>query len=268
MMGAARLLTTLLSVLAVTATVTACGGDSAGPAGTGADDSPGIASDNGGGGGGEQGGGGGGDSGGGQGGRGGQGSGDGGGHGGGGQGGGQGGGGQGGGGQGGGGGGGEQGGGTEPTADNQVLVGPTLLRRPPPVQFQTVALGRTRTLAISVSNLGTARKITAVSIDGDMNDFRLDLGSCSIGSEIAAGDSCTLRVTFAPTEEGVRSAELGIGVEPGRPAGRSLEGNGSPRPAPAAKQTDPGRQPAGSDTGASDSGSATDTGTTAGDVAP
>jgi hypothetical protein len=186
MMGAARLLTTLLSVLAVTATVTACGGDSAGPAGTGADDSPGIASDNGGGGG-EQGGGGGGDSGGGQGGRGGQGSGDGGG--------------QGGGGQGGGGGGGEQGGGTEPTADNQVLVGPALLQRPPPVQFQTVALGRTRTLAISVSNLGTARKITAVSIDGDKNDFRLDVGSCSIGSEIAAGDSCTLRVTFAPTQE-------------------------------------------------------------------
>jgi hypothetical protein len=259
MTGAARLLTTLLSVLAVTTTVTACGGDSAGPAGTGADDSPGIASDNGGGGGGERGGGGGGDSGGGQGGRGGQGSGDGGG---------QGGGGQGGGGQGGGGAGGEQGGGTEPTADNQVLVGPALLRRPPPVQFQTVALGRTRTLAISVSNLGTARKITAVSIDGDMNDFRLDLGSCSIGSEIAAGDSCTLRVTFAPTEEGVRSAELGIGVQPGRPAGRSLEGNGSPRPAPAATQTDPGRQPAGSDTGASDSGSATDTGTTAGDVAP
>jgi hypothetical protein len=249
MTGAVRLLTTLLSVLAVTATVTACGGDSAGPAGTGADDSPGIASDNGGGGGEEQGGGGGG-----QGGRGGQGSGDGGG--------------QGGGGQGGGGGGGEQGGGAEPTADNQVLVGPALLQRPPPVQFQTVALGRTRTLAILVSNLGTARKITAVSIDGDMNDFRLDLGSCSIGSEIAAGDSCTLRVTFAPTEEGVRSAELGIGVEPGRPAGRSLEGNGSPRPAPAATETDPGRQPAGSDTGASDSGSATDTGTTAGDVAP
>jgi hypothetical protein len=253
MTAAARLLATLLSVLAVTAAVTACGGDSGSSAGAGADDSSEVAANDSGGsggqqgGGGEQGGGGGGQHGGGGGGQ------------------------QGGGGaQGGGSGGGgeEQGGGTEPAADNQVVLGPQLLTSSPPVRFQAVALGGTRTLAISVKNLGTARKITAVSIDGDKNDFRLDVGSCSIGSEIAAGDSCTRRVTFAPTQEGLRTAQLGIDVEPGSSGGRSLEGTGSPRAAPADADTGPRREPARSDTGESDSGPATNPGTTTGEVEP
>jgi len=87
------------------------------------------------------------------------------------------------------------------------------------------------------------QKIAAVSIVGDGADsFRLDLGTCTIAAKIGSPPegACALRVTFRPAVEGVHQAELQIKTESGGRGGTQLRGVGGvaqtspqdPRPGP------------------------------------
>ena len=135
----------------------------------------------------------------------------------------------------------------EPTANNQVLLGAQFFGEQP-ARFGVVAIGESKTIGFDVKAFGETRSIVGISVTGDAaGDFRLEPGTCAPGTEITRGTSCTLRVTFTPTVEGVREAALRIDVAPGVPGGRSLEGGAPPpqttttSPPPATQtQTAPG----------------------------
>lgn len=120
----------------------------------------------------------------------------------------------------------------QPEANNQVYLGAAFFGEQP-AQFGAVALGESRKLGFSVTSLSATRTIQDVSIGGDNpGDFTLDPGTCTIGAVVGEGASCTLSITFAPTEEGVRKAALDFEIEPGVSGGRSLEGGGGSMPPP------------------------------------
>jgi len=120
----------------------------------------------------------------------------------------------------------------EPVANNQVLLGAAFFGEQP-AQFGAVALGGSRTLGFSVRSLAATRTIQDVSIGGDHpSDFTLDPGSCTTGTVVGEGATCSLSITFAPTAEGIRKAALDIEIDPGVSGGRSLEGSGGSAPPP------------------------------------
>jgi hypothetical protein len=116
----------------------------------------------------------------------------------------------------------------EPTANNEVLLGAQFFGEQP-ARFGVVAIGDSKTIGFDVKAFGETRSIVGISVTGDAAaDFRLEPGTCTSGTAIARGTSCTLRVTFTPTVEGLREAALRIDVEPGVAGGRSLEGGAPP----------------------------------------
>jgi len=118
----------------------------------------------------------------------------------------------------------------EPVANNDVLLGAQFFGEQP-ARFGDVALGATRKLGFTIKSLGVARRLQGVALAGDhAADFKLALGSCTIGAEIQLGGSCALTITFSPTADGVRKASLRIEIDPGVSGGRSLEGNGGSAP--------------------------------------
>lgn len=126
----------------------------------------------------------------------------------------------------------------EPTTNNEVLLGAQFFGEQP-ARFGVVAVGDTRTIAFDVKAFGEARRIVGVSLAGDAAaEFRLDPGTCTVGAEVSRGESCTLRVTFAPAVDGIRQAALRIEIEPGVSGGRSLQGGGA-APTSAATQSRP-----------------------------
>ncbi|MDP1848734.1 MAG: hypothetical protein Q8K79_13150 [Solirubrobacteraceae bacterium] len=134
----------------------------------------------------------------------------------------------------------------EPTANNQVLLGAQFFGEQP-ARFGVVAIGDSKTVGFDVKAFGDTRRIVGVSVTGDAaGDFRPDPGTCAPGTEIVRGTTCTLRVTFTPTVEGVREAALRIDVEPGVSGGRSLEG-GAPPPQTTTTATQTQTAPAGAE---------------------
>jgi hypothetical protein len=120
----------------------------------------------------------------------------------------------------------------QPEANNQVYLGAAFFGEQP-AQFGAVALGESRTLGFAVTSLSYTRTIQSVSIGGDHpGDFSLDPGSCTTGTVVGEGASCTLSITFTPTADGVRKAALDIEIDPGVSGGRSLEGGGGSEPPP------------------------------------
>jgi len=83
------------------------------------------------------------------------------------------------------------------------------------ISFGTVAVGRSTSKSVTLTNRGSASAtITSLAIGGATpGDF--SLRGCSAGTALAAGTSCTLRVTFAPTGSGTRSASVVVGTSSG-----------------------------------------------------
>jgi hypothetical protein len=77
------------------------------------------------------------------------------------------------------------------------------------LNFATVPVGQSRTKNVTLSNPGkTALTITSIGITGtDPSDFTQ---SNNCPSSLAAGNHCTIAVTFTPTTTGPRSAELTV----------------------------------------------------------
>ena len=109
---------------------------------------------------------------------------------------------------------------------------------PPSVNFgsRDVAAGPSAAQTVTLTNSGgSAMSITSVSVTGaDPGDFARSGGTCANGATVAASASCTINVTFDPTQVGARSASLSALTSAGTvTAGLTGTGTGvSPSPTP------------------------------------
>ena len=108
------------------------------------------------------------------------------------------------------------------TATFNLSSGPAVTLSPTSLSFGTVAIGTTSTTkTVTLKNTGTASlTITAIAITGTNAADFAQTHTC--GSSLAAGASCTFRVTFKPTASGTRSAALSV----------TDNAAGSPQPVP------------------------------------
>jgi hypothetical protein len=92
--------------------------------------------------------------------------------------------------------------------------GPAIALAPTTLAFPNQTSGTTSTaLTVTVSNTGgAALTLSAFSLAGtNAAEFTLAGGStCTAGGSVAAGGNCTLKVAFAPTAAGSKSASLSI----------------------------------------------------------
>jgi hypothetical protein len=96
-------------------------------------------------------------------------------------------------------------------------------------QFGTVVVGgSSAATTLTVTNSGgQASSSISVSLTGsNASDFSLDADSCD-NTELAAGDSCTIQITFSPSAAGNRAATLAVQAEKGGDASTTLAGTGT-----------------------------------------
>ena len=89
-----------------------------------------------------------------------------------------------------------------------IATAAPLTLTPNALDFGSVIVGSTSRLALQVTNSGTAPiTFTGVSASGDYSAG----GTCPApGGQLAAGASCTVQVTFAPTATGTRTGTLSV----------------------------------------------------------
>jgi len=106
-------------------------------------------------------------------------------------------------------------------------TGTTVQLSPASLAFGTVAVGKSSSAkTVTLTNLGsTALSITGITFTGtDPNDFS-ETNTC--GSSVAAGQSCSINVTFTPLATGSRTANLSVADSGGgSPQTVSLSGTG------------------------------------------
>ena len=93
------------------------------------------------------------------------------------------------------------------------------------VSFGTVAIGRSTSRSVTLTNTGGSAGSIASFAIGGANPGDFSLQGCSAGTALAAGSSCTLTVTFTPTGSGTRSASVAIGPSSGT-LGLAVTGSG------------------------------------------
>ena len=101
-------------------------------------------------------------------------------------------------------------GGTQTIALSGTGTAPGVTLTPSSLTFGSTVIGTTATAqSVTLTNTGTSSlSITALAASGD---FALDAGStCSISTPVAAGNTCTIAVTFTPTASGVRTGVVTI----------------------------------------------------------
>jgi hypothetical protein len=80
---------------------------------------------------------------------------------------------------------------------------------PDGLTFGEVQVGQTKSLSTTLTNTGTKTlSVTGITFTGTDSDEFSQVNTC--GSSVGAGQSCTITVTFKPTEEGADSANLSI----------------------------------------------------------
>jgi FG-GAP-like repeat/Abnormal spindle-like microcephaly-assoc'd, ASPM-SPD-2-Hydin/Divergent InlB B-repeat domain len=96
------------------------------------------------------------------------------------------------------------------TATFNLSSGPVATLSPASLTFATQAIGTTSpTKTVTLKNTGTASlTITAIAITGTNSGDFAQTHTC--GSSLAAGSSCTFKVTFKPAASGTRRAALSI----------------------------------------------------------
>jgi hypothetical protein len=114
-----------------------------------------------------------------------------------------------------------------PQTVNLTGVGTVVKLDPGSLDFASVIVGQSsQPQATTLTNVGNVTlTITGIEITGsDPNDFsKMDTCDGSVG----AGQSCTISVTFTPTQQGPRSADVSVGDDGGgSPQQVSLTGTG------------------------------------------
>jgi len=102
------------------------------------------------------------------------------------------------------------------------------------VTFPSQSLGTTSAAqTVTVSNTGTAvLNLTALTFGGAASAEFARAGTCQVGTNVAAGGSCTLQVTFTPAAAGARNATLTISHNaPSATSTLTLVGTGALAPA-------------------------------------
>jgi large repetitive protein len=111
-----------------------------------------------------------------------------------------------------------------------VGTSPGISLVPNPLAFGNVAVGATAARQIVVTNTGTAGLVIGAEALAGANaaDFAIvPGGTCSIGTSVQPGSSCTLDITFSPTAAGGRSASLTLSDNvAGSPQSVTITGNG------------------------------------------
>jgi ASPM-SPD-2-Hydin domain-containing protein len=88
-------------------------------------------------------------------------------------------------------------------------TGESIALSPNPVNYGTVVVGQSSTMAVTVKNVGPATvSLTGFSITGETSDFSITANTC--GGTIAPGATCSISVKFAPTVKGKRSGKLNV----------------------------------------------------------
>jgi cytochrome c5 len=90
---------------------------------------------------------------------------------------------------------------------------PAVSFSPMSLNFMTQKVGMTSAAqTVTVNNTGTAAlSITSWSVSGsNATDFAMSGGTCTAGSSVAAGASCTAQVTFKPSASGSRMGSLDL----------------------------------------------------------
>jgi dienelactone hydrolase len=105
-------------------------------------------------------------------------------------------------------------------------TGTVVKLNPNSLGFGVHQVGTTATLSTSLTNVGsTALSIAGVAVRGTDADEFSETNTC--GSSVGAGKSCTIRVTFKPSERGSDSAAVSISDNGGgSPQTVSLSGSG------------------------------------------
>lgn len=118
-----------------------------------------------------------------------------------------------------------------------VALNPVIGVSPTALSFSQTVGASPSAQTVTVSNSGTAPlAISTLALSGaQAAEFQIAAGgTCSAGGSVAAGASCSVKLAFAPTATGARSASLGIGHNAaGSPSSVALNGNGTATPQPA-----------------------------------
>ncbi len=98
-----------------------------------------------------------------------------------------------------------------------------LTASPSSLSFGSTAVGATSTSTVTVSNSGSAAvSMASVGVTGPFSETN------NCGTSLAAGASCTVSVTFAPTAAGSASGTLSVNSSaPGSPLTVALSGTGT-----------------------------------------
>jgi uncharacterized repeat protein (TIGR03803 family) len=105
-------------------------------------------------------------------------------------------------------------------------TGTAVALNPASLNFNTVAVGTSRTLTTTLTNFGSAPvSLSGITITGTDSAVFTETTTC--GPSVGAGASCTIAVTFSPTSFATSSATLSISDNGGAsPQTISLQGTG------------------------------------------
>ncbi len=88
-------------------------------------------------------------------------------------------------------------------------TGESIALSPNPVNYGTVVVGQSSTMAVTVKNVSTVTvSLTGFTITGAITDYSITANTC--GGTIAPGATCSISVKFAPTVKGKRNGQLNV----------------------------------------------------------
>ena len=122
-------------------------------------------------------------------------------------------------------------------------TGSVLAASPPSESFGTVALGAmSAPVLVTISNTGGASGLLASTVTGGAGGtFAIDADGCS-GKSLTSGQSCQVKLHFAPSAPGAAQAALAVVDPNGGSAAVTLTGNGASNAPPGTLSVTPSMQ--------------------------